>query len=352
MAKLTLKPYLDKLENAIDLDWERRKIQTWKRVLDFQPNDGGFIAYQPRNNEAGTDWPSIPINDAIKDPELMLLRELGPAYKVVCQKSYSIPNIRCNYGTGILPSLFDVETFWMADELDTLPTNKPLGEAAMDGLLTRGIPDFNKGFAGQVFETAEYFKTMLASYPRIREAVWIYHPDLQGPIDVVELLWGSEMFYAFYDIPDRVKAVTELITQTYIRYLKQWYEIIPQHMNSQYMVHWGRLWKGNVLLRDDSIVNLSEDMYKEFVKPYDERVLETFGGGAIHFCGHVDHCIDALCDSRYLQGINPSQPHLNDMRKIFAASVGRGILLDCPKSRHTDNLDVSRGVVFSGIAND
>ena len=51
-------------------------------------------------------------------------------------------------------------------------------------------------------------------------------------------------------------------------------------------------------------------------------------------------------------GINPSQPHLNDMRKIHTASVGKGIILDCPKSRHMAGLDATRGVVFSSVADD
>lgn len=350
MATTDIRTWLDRLEEAIDLEWERSKLDTWKRVLDFEPTEGGFLAIQPPLADKSNPWPVISINDAIKDRPKMLLRELGGAYNVVQSRSYSIPNIRSNYGTSILPSLFDAETFWMADELETLPTNKPLGEAAMDALLERGIPDFHRGFAGEAFAMADYYKQALTPYPKIREAVQIYHPDLQGPIDVVELLWGSDLFYAFYDKPEKVKAVTELITETYIRYLRRWFEIVPPFMNGQYMVHWGLLWKGNVLLRDDSIVNLSPEMYKEFVKPYDERVMETFGGGAIHFCGHADHCIDTLCDSKWLRAINSSQPHLNDMAKIYHASVGRGILLNCPKSRHLAGLDVSRGVVFSSIA--
>lgn len=351
MATLDPRPYLDKLEKVIDLDWERRKIDLWKGILNFEPTDGGFEAYQPRY-DAPNDWPPILINDAIKDLPLMLIRELGPVYNVVRQQSYSIPNIRCNYGTGILPSLFGAEIFWMDRDIDTLPTSRPMGEAAVDRLLAKGIPDFSSGFGGQVFETAQYFKAMLAPYPKTREVAAIYHPDLQGPIDVVELLWGSEMFYAFYDQPEKIKALTELVTQTYIRFLRRWFEVVPPTDGGQYMIHWGRLWKGQVVLRNDSIVNLSPATYDEFVKPYDQRVLETFGGGAIHFCGHVDHCIDSLCRTKRLYAINPSQPHLNDMRKIHAASVGRGIVLDCPKSRHLNGLDVSRGVVFSGIAED
>jgi hypothetical protein len=344
-------PWLEKLEEAIDLDWERCKLLAWKDVLDFKPVNGCFEVYRSVGGRKPGEWPAIPINKAIEDPAQMLLRELRAVYDVVCQRTYHIPNIRCNYGTCILPSLFGAETFWMDEQLDTLPTNKPMGEAAIDRLLDAGIPDLNNGFGRRVFETAEYFKETLKPYPRIAEVVWIYHPDLQGPIDVVELLWGSDMFYAFYDQPQKVKAITDLVTRTYLRFLKRWMEVVPPRDNV-YSAHWGRLWRGQVVLRDDSIVNLSNEMYEQFVKPYDERILEEFGGGAIHFCGHVDHCIDSLTESSWLTAINPSQPHLNDMRKIHAASVGKGIILDCPNSRHLAGLDLTRGVVLSSPADE
>lgn len=347
----TIRPWLDKLEKAIDLDWERQKVRDWKHVLDFKPVEGGFEVYRSACGQSPCEWPSIPINKAIADPDKMLLRELAGVYAVVCRRTHHLPNIRCNYGTCILPSLFGPEIFWMEDHQDILPTNWPVGEAAIDRLLDAGIPDLNNGFGRQVFETAEFFQQALQPYPKIREVLWIYHPDLQGPIDVVELLWGSEMFYAFYDQPDRIKAMTDLVTRTYIAFLKRWMQIVPPR-ERDCCAHWGRLWKGHVVLRDDSIVNLSNAMYREFVKPYDERILQEFEGGGIHFCGHVDHCIDSLTESDWLTAINPSQPHLNDMRKIHSAAVGKGIILDCPKSPHMGDLDVTRGVVFSSVADE
>lgn len=347
----TVTAWLEKLEKAIDLDWERQKLRIWKHVLDLKPVEDCFEVYRSAGGRPVGEWPAILINDAIADPAKMLLRELAGVYSVVCQRTYHIPNIRCNYGTCILPSLFGAQTFWMEDVQDILPTNKPLGEGAIDGLLAAGMPDLSGGFGGRVFETAEYFKEVLKPYPKLSEVIWIYHPDLQGPIDVVELLWGSEMFYAFYDQPERVKAITEMVTQTYTAFMKRWMQVIPPRDHT-HTVHWGRMWKGQVMLRDDSIVNLSSEMYEQFVRPYDERILQQFEGGAIHFCGHVDHCIDSLTESNWLTAINPSQPHLNDMRKIHAASVGKGIILDCPKSRHLAGLDVTRGVVFSSKAED
>ena len=338
---------LDRLESAIDLDWEREKIETYKRLLDFQPFEPVFDATRCEGGADPGPWPEIGVNEAIRDKERMLLHQLGTVYSVVCRRSLLIPNIRCNYGTGCLSSLFGAEVFWMDDALGTLPTTWPLrGEDAMDRLLAAGVPDLNAGFGAQIFETAEYFKDMLAPYPKTQEAVWIYHPDLQGPTDVVELLWGSPMYYAFYEEPEKIHAVTDLVCETYIRFMKRWRQVVPPRGNAAYMAHWGGFYKGQVMLRDDSIVNLSPEMYATFVKPYDVRVLETFGGGGIHFCGRADHCIDLMTDSKWLTVVNMSQPQLNDMQRIFDATVRKGVILNVrPTDEMRDSLDLSRGVM-------
>ena len=338
---------LEKLELVIDLEWERKKIETYKRSLHFEPFEDGFNMNACDNGEEPGEWPEVGINEAIRDKEKMLIQQLAGPYAAACQRSYQFPCIRCNYGTGCMSSLFGAKVFWMDDELNTLPTTWPLeGDDAMDRLLDAGVPDLNAGFGAQIFETAEYYQEMLAPYPKTREAVWLYHPDLQGPTDVVELLWGSSMYYAFTLEPDKIKAVTDLMCETYIRFLKRWLELAPPR-DPEYMAQWGAIYKGQVMLRDDSIVNLSPPMYEEFVKPYDERILDTFGGGGIHFCGRADHCIDIMTDSDRLTVVNMSQPHLNDMKKIYDATVGKGIVLNVrPTDEMRETMDLTRGVMF------
>ena len=344
-----LAPWLETLENTIDLDWEREKFERWRRVLDFQPVDGAFrVAATAAGGREPGDWPRVSVNQAIADPALMLLQQLRPVYEAACRRSHAALNIRCNYGTGILPSLFGAELFWMDEQLDTLPTTRPLeGEDAIDRLLDSGVPPLENGLGGRVFETAEFFMEALAPYPGIREAVWLYHPDLQGPIDVVELLWGSGMYYAFYEEPEKLKALTALVTETYIRFLRRWLELVKPRAGGEYMAHWGCFFKGQVMLRDDTVVNLSPEMYAEFVRPHDERILEEFGAGAIHFCGKADHLVELMTASPRLTALNLSQPELNDMRKVYRATVERGIVLNCPwREEALAGLDLSRGVVL------
>ncbi|MFH1730370.1 MAG: hypothetical protein ABIF82_01815, partial [Planctomycetota bacterium] len=74
-------------------------------------------------------------------------------------------------------------------------------------------------------------------------------------------------------------------------------------------------------------MNFSPAMFDEFIRPYDQRLLDEFGGGAIHFCGRGDHYIESMCRMRGMHAIAMSQPGYNDMEAIYRSTVDRGIKL-------------------------
>ncbi len=124
----------------------------------------------------------------------------------------------------------------------------------------------------------ERYAEIARQYPKIGRTVSIYHPDMQGPMDICEVVWGGTIFYH----------------------------------------------KGAIMLRNDSAMNFSARMYQELIGPYDQRLLDEFGGGAIHFCGKGDHYIPAMSELRGLNAINLTQPELNDMEKVYRHTVDKG----------------------------
>ena len=78
-------------------------------------------------------------------------------------------------------------------------------------------------------------------------------------------------------------------------------------------------------------MNLSPDLFREFIQPYDTRLLEALGGGAVHFCGTGDHFVQLLAQTPLLSAVDMSQPHLNNMEKILSALPDQGINLYVPK---------------------
>ncbi|MFN2285890.1 MAG: hypothetical protein ACK2UQ_15855 [Anaerolineae bacterium] len=342
-----IQKYLDDLEARIDADVEERLYAEWKAFADgaFDGAISSRAIFSPRRvrrSPPGIAWPHVSVNAALDDDDLMALQQLGPCSAALADGSGALMAARCNYGTGIMPTLFGAELFVMDEAMDTLPTSIPLGgleNATADGatqpvsamqaadavkaLLDRGVPDPHAELGGKVLAMAERYRELLEPYPKIRRYVHIYHPDMQGPMDICELLWGSGLFVALLEAPDLVKALLELVTETYIHFMRAWTDLVP--FDDGYNVHWAMLHKGNIMLRDDSAMNLSPRMFETFIQPYDGRLLRKLGGGALHFCGRGDHYIQKAAEMEGLYAINLSQPEYNKMDVIFDHTVDRGI---------------------------
>ena len=49
---------------------------------------------------------------------------------------------------------------------------------------------------------------------------------------------------------------------------------------------------------------MSPETYREFVVPYNSRVLQAFGGGAVHYCGDATHHADSFLEMEGLKALN------------------------------------------------
>lgn len=335
---MTIKPFLDDLEARINEKEEQNLYCRWKEFYEGRINADIFITQRENKYPPRVPWPKITINAAIKNAgyEKMLIRELKAVSETLEKGTGNVLCVRSNYGTGILPSVFGAEIFSLDDGADTLPTSKPLaGRDKIDAVANGGIPRAKHGLMQKAFEFAEYFLGATESYPKIRKYIHLYHPDFQGPMDVVELLWGSSLFLNVYDSPELVKKLLTVVTDAYIHFMKQWQAITPL-FDENYSVHWSMIAKGQIMLRDDSAMNFSPEMYAEFIRPYDQKIFDAFGGGMIHFCGRGSHYIPRMSAMHRLFGITLSQPHLNDMDVIYANTIEKNIPIigfDCPTAR-------------------
>ncbi len=342
--------YLEDLERRIDPEVEEGLWTAW---TDFADGNATEEIFSPRRVKAappGLDWPHVTVNEALDSYEAMALQQLGACSQALAEGTGAVMAVRCNYGTGILPTLFGAELFVMDPELDTLPTTVPLGglastnlaaslapadstraAEAVKALLDRGVPDLRGGLGRQVFEMADVYAELFAPYPKIRRYIHLYHPDMQGPMDVAELLWGSALFVALVEAPELVTQLLDLITETYLAFMTAWWEALPTDgaqaltRDGTYAVHWSMVHRGRIMLRDDSAMNLSPRMFARFIAPYDGRLFAELGGGALHFCGRGDHYIRQAAELPGLTTINLSQPEYNDMDVIFDHTVDQGL---------------------------
>ena len=332
--------YLAKFENMIDpAHYERierafRDLFAWRDV-----REAPFLwsTLPPVHDD---DWPDPAYNDTVGDCEKMLLSQLRPCFFHYQAGDDHPLCIRANYGTVILPSIFGAE--WQLTESSMPWAHHLPGRNAIRALIDRGIPDLREGLGAACFDTASYYREILAPYPKLARYCRIYHPDLQGPFDVAHLLWGPDIFLCLYDDPGLVHALLDLVTETYIVWLGAWCEQVAE--DESWTAHWSFLMRGATMIRDDTPVMMNTAQYEEFVKPYDQRILDAFGG-CIHYCGRADQFIASMAESRNLYGVNMSQPELNDMDLFWRSVQENGlVVLGMPEAHVPAN--VGAGVVI------
>jgi len=322
---MDIRPFLDDLESRIDPAVEDQLWQDWTTFTMGEFTGDLFSPTRATKSAPTVQWPSVRVNQALNDYDCMLLQQLAGCSGTLAGGRGQLLNVRCNYGSSILPSLFGVKLFVMDDVYNTLPTSEPIegGADAIRKLVKQGVPDLAAGYGEQVMEMGQRFVSIFADYPKIAKHVRVFHPDMQGPMDVCEVIWGSGIFLEFFDNGDLVHQLLDLICDTYIAFRRKWLEIIPTEGDTD--THWAMMHRGHITLRDDSAMNLSPEMFGEFIAPYNQRLLSEFGGGVDHFCGRGDHYMEQLTALDGLYAINMSQPEYNDMETIYCHTVDKGV---------------------------
>jgi hypothetical protein len=223
--------------------------------------------------------------------------------------------------------MYGASVLMLPREADTLPGAQSLPDRAdgVKALLADRAVNFRRGLAGRVFDFAERWMELTQAFPKVRKYVHLTAPDLQGPFPLAELMWGSEVYLAFYDDEDTIIEALDFFAWVIAAFLEKYLALIPP-FDSGHSVEWGLLHKGHIIIRDDAAMNISGEMYREFVKPRDSALIGMFGGG-IHFCGRGDHYIAHIADIEGLSTFNMSQPECNDMEVIYRNTADRGIVI-------------------------
>jgi hypothetical protein len=320
-----LRPQLDDLAARIDVQAEERIFAAWSAYALGTSPEPVFRGPRRRPAPPRAEWPEVHINDAQCDPALMVLSQLRQVSEALARGDGGILCVRCNYGTPILATACGVAAQLSDCGMGTLPGSRPLGTAAVRALAAGDAPSADTDLLPLVLAVGRAFRHCLDLHPALAH-VHLYHPDLQGPLDVLELVWGSDCFVHFADEPGLADAALSAITGRYLDAWRAWCGVQPPRADGL-CVHWGMLFRGHVVLRDDSAMNLSPAMVRRLVEPHDRRILAAAGGGAIHACGKVDHWLPAVAGIPGLHAINLGQPHMNDPQRVWASTVARGIAL-------------------------
>ncbi|MCK9479824.1 MAG: hypothetical protein M0R40_10065 [Firmicutes bacterium] len=291
-----LKKILEYIEENVDVQQREKVKKGVIKALNFENE-------KPIATDAGISKPfkHLPYKETFYDMRAMLYNQLVPIANNIGADDYMVYSIRANYGTGILPSLFGAQNRLVDDY--SMPWCEHLSMLQVEECIEQGVPNLNMGLGGKVMETYEYYSEVLNGYPNAKDAIALYHPDLQGPFDVAHLLFGSEIYLKLYDDCELVHRLLSLVTETYIAFMRKYLSLFGNEFDG-YCHHWGTIHKGNIVIRNDSAVNLSLDMYKTFVKPYDNELSREFGGVAMHYCGKDEVWLPDMIQNADISGIN------------------------------------------------
>ena len=153
--------------------------------------------------------------------------------------------------------------------------------------------------------------------------------DFQGPLATANQLMGlDKLIYLMVDEPLAVHELMDKITETLIGWVKKQKEVTGEPLTeciAEQCVYTGR--HVGVWLSDDDAVLISPKLYKEFVVPYNSRVLQAFGGGCLHYCGSATHQVENFLHTEGLRAINNSVMFkIGAFRELKSKLEGRVVL--------------------------
>lgn len=330
-----LRRLLEELEEEVSPHQQEQVHQRYLRALNWEPTEKlPLVLSYPIPPELGlmqqsrvdiapntqvshnaVNW-VYPYEEMFDSPEKMLIDQLligfGSIYynhKVLDDLPYTI---RANFGTVIVASLFGAET-----RFSNGGPPWATGHGDLQKYLEIDSFDLNSGICKKVIDRYEFYKEVLSEYPSVKNSVSLVMPDLQGPIDIAEQLVGSDAYIWMMTKPrmlhDFLAKISEAITNC-ANAIKPYTD---EHLPLDYTHQHGIVIKGNILIREDSAINVSPVMYEQQIMPHNIKIISALGGGGLHFCGNGQHLIPTILHHPEVGCIDLGQAQLMNLEEIY-----------------------------------
>lgn len=132
--------------------------------------------------------------------------------------------------------------------------------------------------------------------------------DMNSPLCTAAQMCGYEnLFVWMYEEPAFVNELMDFICESYIAWVKTQKQHIGEPLDQSNGLQGVWSPKGiGTWMSDDDLVSMSPNLYKQFIVPHYEKILETFSGASIHFCGNGTHQLDNLYHMKNIRVVNNS----------------------------------------------
>ncbi len=246
----------------------------------------------------GLDTENLP-EDYMTDPAVMTNFQERTYYDQVREIDDDfVPYLMPWFGTIVAASAFGCEIGWRPKQ-DPAADPRYYPVKTVEDIQNLEIPDPQKaGLMPKVLEFLQYMKT--------NSFLPVGITDFQGPLTTANQLMGyDKLIYMMHDNPAATHQLMEKITEGLIRWVKAQKQVIGEPLDyciSDQQVYTGK--HAGVWFSDDDAVLMSSKIYRDFVVPYNSRILKEFGGGCVHYCGNATHHADNFLATEGLVALN------------------------------------------------
>lgn len=147
--------------------------------------------------------------------------------------------------------------------------------------------------------------------------------DLQGPMDVVALIWDKNtLFPALLEAPDAVLELAEKVCAFQTAFLDEWFE----RYGREFLAHYPEYYMAQgVTLSEDEVGSVSQAMFDRFFLPELTFLSNRYGGMGMHCCANSRHQWRGFLRIPGLRLLNLNQPAavLAEGEKFFAGHVAQ-----------------------------
>ena len=178
-------------------------------------------------------------------------------------------------------------------------------------------PGLDAGWYGKLAEWTALWQQHLPP------GVQIQHPDIQSTFNSAHLVRGNDILTDFYDAPDDLDFLLDLVTDYMIDITRH-----PKAMISddEWFHDWGAMWKRCARISNCSMQMIRPEFYLGHVLPRNVRFFDTVGGGRMHYCGITGEVIDEFFAVPSVTGLDVACSH-HDFFTICDRAPRRVVIL-------------------------
>ncbi|MFA5203197.1 MAG: uroporphyrinogen decarboxylase family protein [Lentisphaeria bacterium] len=212
--------------------------------------------------------------ERLADPALMLQTELDLLRPHLELGDDQVPTVRVEFGTAQVAAAFGCRL--------VIPPNSQAAAAshvlnAAEDVAQLRLPGPDAGWYGKLREWTQLWQEVLP------DGLHLQHPDIQSAFNTAHLIRGNDILMDFYDAPDAVDRLLDLVTDYMLQQTRRLNAMIGA--GGGWFFDWGAMWRGAARISNCSMHMISPKLYLEHVYPRDVRFLREIGGGRIHYCG-------------------------------------------------------------------